>query len=175
MSRASTLAKVFQVEVSNPPLFLRIDRLARSTRDLLNTLDAIAKAGAEFKSLSDPWADTTTPHGQLMITILGGLATFERHLIAARVQDGYKRAVAAGVKTGRKSKLTPFQMREIADRRASGETLTQSRQILPDHACDDPQLTEASRTDHRRLKRLRQIRQGATDLTGQSRTSRETG
>jgi Resolvase, N terminal domain len=55
----------------------RLDRLARSTRDLLNTLDAVAKAGATFKSLADTWADTTTPHGKLMLTILGGLAEFE--------------------------------------------------------------------------------------------------
>src|SRR6516165_12574186 len=59
----------------------KLDRLARSTRDLLNTLDAIGKAHATFKSLGDPWADTTTPHGRLMLTVLGGLAEFERHLI----------------------------------------------------------------------------------------------
>src|SRR6516164_6802613 len=50
----------------------RLDRLARSTRDLLNTLDRIAKAGAGFRSLGDSWADTTTPHGRLMLTVLGG-------------------------------------------------------------------------------------------------------
>ena len=48
----------------------KLDRLARSTRDLLNTLDAIGKAGASFRSLSDQWADTTTPHGRLMRTCL---------------------------------------------------------------------------------------------------------
>jgi Resolvase, N terminal domain len=53
----------------------RLDRLARSTRDLLNILDAIAKAGAEFKSLADAWADTTTPHGRLMLTHLRGSGT----------------------------------------------------------------------------------------------------
>src|SRR6516164_10420125 len=51
----------------------RLDRLARSTRDLLNILDLIGKAGASFKSLADPWCDTSSPHGQLMVTILGGL------------------------------------------------------------------------------------------------------
>ena len=55
----------------------RLDRLARSTRDLLNVLDAIAKKGAGFKSLADTWADTTTPHGRLMLTVLGGLGEFE--------------------------------------------------------------------------------------------------
>jgi DNA invertase Pin-like site-specific DNA recombinase len=69
-------------------LVTRLDRLARSTRDLLNVLDAVAKAGAGFRSLADAWADTTTPHGKLMITILGGLAEFERSLILARTSEG---------------------------------------------------------------------------------------
>jgi DNA invertase Pin-like site-specific DNA recombinase len=80
----------------------KLDRLARSTRDLLNTLDAIGKAGAMFRSLGDPWCDTTTPHGRLMLTVLGGLAEFERHLILARTSDGRERARARGVKFGRK-------------------------------------------------------------------------
>src|SRR5499427_749573 len=62
----------------------KLDRLARSTRDLLNTLDVIGKAGATFKSLGDAWADTTTPAGKLMLTVLGGLAEYERHLILSR-------------------------------------------------------------------------------------------
>src|SRR6476646_6503947 len=61
----------------------RLDRLARSTRDLLNTVDEISKRGAGFRSLADAWADTTTPHGRLMLTVLGGLAEFERELIRA--------------------------------------------------------------------------------------------
>src|SRR6516225_8690973 len=73
------------------------DRLARSTRDLLNTLDAISKAGATFRSLADQWADTTTPHGRLMLTVLGGLAEFERHLILSRTAEGRTRAQANGV------------------------------------------------------------------------------
>ena len=63
----------------------KLDRLARSTRDLLNTLDTIARAGATLRSLGDGWADTTTPQGKLMITVLGGLAEFERHLILEAV------------------------------------------------------------------------------------------
>jgi DNA invertase Pin-like site-specific DNA recombinase len=72
----------------------RLDRLARSTRDLLNVLDAVGKAGAGFRSLADAWADTTTPHGRLMLTVLGGLAEFERELIKARTEEGRKRAQA---------------------------------------------------------------------------------
>lgn len=87
----------------------RLDRLARSTRDLLNVLDEIAKAGATFRSLGDAWADTTTPHGRLMLTVLGGLAEFERELIKARTDDGRRRAMERGVKFGRKPKLTEHQ------------------------------------------------------------------
>jgi DNA invertase Pin-like site-specific DNA recombinase len=101
----------------------RLDRLARSTRDLLNILDVIGKAGASFKSQADPWCDTTTPHGELMVTILAGLATFERHLIKARTGEGRKRAKARGVKFGRPFKLTPHQRQEAMERRANGETL----------------------------------------------------
>jgi DNA invertase Pin-like site-specific DNA recombinase len=102
----------------------RLDRLARSTRDLLNTLDEITKRGAGFKSLADSWADTTTPHGRLMLTVLGGLAEFERELIKARTGEGRTRAKAAGVHMGRPSKLTPHQQREAIARRDAGEALT---------------------------------------------------
>lgn len=99
----------------------RLDRLARSTRDLLNILDAISKAGAGFKSLSDAWADTTTMHGRLMLTVLGGLAEFERELILARTGDGRTRAKARGVKFGRPSALTPHQRQEAIERLSKGE------------------------------------------------------
>ena len=105
-------------------LVTRLDRLARSTRDLLNTLDEITKRGAGFKSLADSWADTTTPHGRLMLTVLGGLAEFERELIKARTGDGRARAKSAGVHMGRPSKLTPHQQREAIARRDAGEALT---------------------------------------------------
>jgi DNA invertase Pin-like site-specific DNA recombinase len=99
----------------------RLDRLARSTRDLLNTLDTIAKAGAGFRSLGDAWADTTSAHGRLMLTILGGLAEFERELIHARTSEGRARAKAQGVKMGRPPKLTPHQIKEAIRRRDKGE------------------------------------------------------
>jgi DNA invertase Pin-like site-specific DNA recombinase len=103
----------------------KLDRLARSTRDLLNTLAAVGEAGASFKSLSDSWADTTTPHGRLMLTVLGGLAEFERHLILARTSEGRRRAQASGVRFGRKLKLTPHQRREAIARREAGEALVE--------------------------------------------------
>jgi DNA invertase Pin-like site-specific DNA recombinase len=103
----------------------RLGRLARSTGDLLNVLDTIAKAGADFRSLADAWADTTTPHGRLMLTVLGGLAEFERELIRARTDEGRKRAQSRGVRFGRKPKLTPYQMQEALARRGAGEALVE--------------------------------------------------
>ena len=101
----------------------RLDRLARSTRDLLNVLGAVADKSAAFKSLRDAWADTTTPHGRLMLTVLGGLAEFERELIRSRSSEGRERANAKGVVLGRKPKLTPHQRREASARRDAGESL----------------------------------------------------
>ncbi len=104
-------------------LVTRLDRLARSTRDLLNVLGTIADKGAAFRSLGDPWADTTTPHGRLMLTVLGGLAEFERELIRARTSEGRARAKADGKKMGRPNKLTPHQRQEALARREKGESL----------------------------------------------------
>jgi resolvase-like protein len=70
---------------------------------------------------ADPWCDTTSAHGRLMLTVLGGLAEFERHLILARTSEGRKRAQARGVRFGRKPKLTAHQQREAVERRARGE------------------------------------------------------
>jgi DNA invertase Pin-like site-specific DNA recombinase len=101
----------------------RLDRLARSTRDLLNTLATVTVREAGFRSLGDAWADTTTAHGRLMLTVLGGLAEFERELIRTRTGEGRERAKARGVKMGRKPKLTPHQIREAVGRRDRGETV----------------------------------------------------
>jgi DNA invertase Pin-like site-specific DNA recombinase len=110
--RAALARCLASLEPGDTVLVTKLDRLARSTRDLLNTLDAIAKAGAAFKSLGDPWADTTSPHGRLMLTVLGGLAEFERHLILSRTNEGRVRAKARGVRFGRKPKLTKHQQAE---------------------------------------------------------------
>jgi DNA invertase Pin-like site-specific DNA recombinase len=102
-------------------LVTRLDRLAGSTRDLLNTLVAIGDPKAGFRSLGDAWADTTTSHGRLMLTVLGGLAEFERDLIRKRTGEGRERAKARGVKLGRRPKLTPHQRQEAIKRRDSGK------------------------------------------------------
>jgi DNA invertase Pin-like site-specific DNA recombinase len=119
------LAKAIrQLEPGDVLIVTRLDRLARSTRDLLNVLDEIAKRGAGFRSLKDSWADTTSAHGRLMLTILGGLAEFERELIRARTGEGRKRAKDRGVRFGRPRKMTSHQRREALQRLHAGETMS---------------------------------------------------
>ena len=111
-----------QLNAGDVVLVTRLDRLARSTRDLLNTLAAITEKKAGFRSLRDSWADKTTAHGRFMLTVLGGLAEFERDLIRVRTSEGRERAKARGVKLGRKPKLTDHQKREaIRGRDVNGE------------------------------------------------------
>jgi DNA invertase Pin-like site-specific DNA recombinase len=121
--RAELTKLLKRLQAGDVVIVTRLDRLARSTRDLLNILDTISKAGAGFKSLGDTWADTTTPHGRLMLTILGGLAEFERELIRARTSEGRARAKERGVHMGRPPALTPYQRQEALARRDAGETL----------------------------------------------------
>src|SRR6516165_7813842 len=123
-SNRPELAKVLKrLDTGDVLIVTRLDCLARSTRDLLNILDDIAKRGAGFKSLHDAWADTTSAHGRLMVTILAGLAEFERELIRARTGEGRKRAKERGVRFGRPPVLTPHQRQEALARREAGETL----------------------------------------------------
>jgi DNA invertase Pin-like site-specific DNA recombinase len=125
------LAKAIgRLEEGDVLVVTRLDRLARSTRDLLNVLDELAKRGAGFRSLNDIWADTTTPHGKLMLTVLGGLAEFERSLIAARTGEGRKRAQERGVRFGRPRKLTAHQRQEVLQRIAAGETQADISRLL---------------------------------------------
>lgn len=104
-------------------LVTRIDRLARSTFDLFAIVRRIVDAGAQFRSLAEPWADTSTSTGRLMLAILGGLADVERDLIKTRTAEGRSRAKARGAHLGRPSSLTPQQRAEIGERLAEGATL----------------------------------------------------
>jgi DNA invertase Pin-like site-specific DNA recombinase len=101
----------------------RIDRLARSTFDLFAIVKQIVDAKARFQSLAEPWADTATSTGRLMIAILGGLADVERDLIRTLTAEGRERARAPGQHMGRPPKLTPQQQKEVRWRRAEGATL----------------------------------------------------
>jgi DNA invertase Pin-like site-specific DNA recombinase len=119
------LAKLMDgLKAGDVVLVTKLDRLGRSTTELFALLDRLDKAGVGFRSLGDQMWDTTTPQGKLLRTVLAGIAEFERDLIRERTGEGRKRAMAAGVKFGRKPKLSDFQRAEAVRRRAAGETLT---------------------------------------------------
>src|ERR1700737_722759 len=119
--RAQLRRLLDQLEAGDVVTVTRLDRLARSTRDLLDTLARITRKKAGVRSLGDTWADTTTSHGRLMLTVLGGLAEFERDLIRTRTGEGRARAVARGQRMGRPPKLTAHQQKEAIKRRDRGE------------------------------------------------------
>jgi DNA invertase Pin-like site-specific DNA recombinase len=121
---------------------VKLDRLARSIRDLLRLLDDVKAAGAQFRALDDPWLDTTTPSGELILTVMGGLAEFERKLIRQRCEEGIKRAKAKGTRFGRKSVLDANQRKRIAERYSAGETMAE---LARDYECGEATIWRALR------------------------------
>jgi DNA invertase Pin-like site-specific DNA recombinase len=121
--RRELLKLLKAVETGDVVTVTRIDRLARSTFDLFAIVKRIVDAGGQFKSLAEPWADTATSTGRLMIAVLGGLADVERDLIRTRTAEGRSRAKARGQHMGRPPALTPEQQAEACQRRAEGATL----------------------------------------------------
>jgi DNA invertase Pin-like site-specific DNA recombinase len=115
----------------------RIDRLARSTFDLFAIVKQIVDAEAQFRSLAEPWAETGTSTGRLMIAVLGGLADVECDLIRTRTAEGRSRAKAQGRPMGRKPKLTLQQQKESRQPRAEGATLKELAETLQCRAGDD--------------------------------------
>jgi DNA invertase Pin-like site-specific DNA recombinase len=115
----------------------KLDRLGRSTRELLDLIERISKAGASFRSLGD----TSSSQGRLLSTLLAAIAEFERDLIKERTGDGRRRAMAAGKKFGRKPKLSDFQRQEAMRRRAAGETLAE---IAKSYAVDVSMISRLS-------------------------------
>lgn len=105
-----------QVTHGDTIIVTRIDRLARNTKDLLDILQQIDERGASFQSIKEAWADTTNTVGKLLITILGGIAEFERERILERTNEGRKLAQKKGIKFGRKPKLTPAQKEIIVEK-----------------------------------------------------------
>jgi DNA invertase Pin-like site-specific DNA recombinase len=99
-----------------------LDRLARSTFDLLNIVKATASKEANFLAMAEPWANTSTAIGKLMLTVLSGVAELERDLIALRTSDGRERAKKAGVRFGPRPKLTRHQIDEVRRRKELGES-----------------------------------------------------
>ena len=112
----------------------RLDRLARSIRDLLNLIDLIEGTGAHIKALDDAWLDTGSPQGELILTIMGALAEFERKLIRARCDEGIRRAKERGTQFGRKPTLDPSERRRVAERYGKGETM---RSLALDYGCSE--------------------------------------
>src|SRR5438874_11153338 len=102
----------------------RIDRLARSTFDLFAIVKQIVDAKAQFRSLAEPWADSGTSTGRLMLAVLGGLADVARS-IRTRTAEGRSRAQKRGQHMGRPPKLTAAQLTEARRRRAQGATLAE--------------------------------------------------
>jgi DNA invertase Pin-like site-specific DNA recombinase len=154
-SNRAELAKALKrTENGDTIIVTRLDRLARPTRDLLNILHALGEKGVSFKSLHDAWADTTSAHGRLMLTVLGGLAEFERELIFARTDDGRKRAKARGVHFGRPRKLTVHQRKEALARLANGET---QADIARSYAVDPTTIGKISDGEPPRLRDLQKV------------------
>jgi len=111
----------------------RLDRLARSTRDLLELCEEIEAAGAGLRSISEPWADTTSPAGKMILTVFGGIAEFERSLIRERTGAGRKAAMKRGVKFGRPPKLTQQQILLAARLADEGQTVPQIAETFGVH------------------------------------------
>ena len=119
---ATTSTLMRQVTHGDVVIVTRLDRLARSTRDLLNILEGFTREGVGFRSLRETSIDTTTPQGRLVISVLASIGEFERELIQARMTEGRQRARASGVKFGPKFKLNHFQRQEALARLQAGET-----------------------------------------------------
>lgn len=111
----------------------RLDRLARSTRDLLTLVEQIHEAGAGFKSLAEPWADTTTAAGKMVLTVFAGIAEFERALIKERTDIGRAEARKRGVYMGPPVKMTDDKKAALLELLASGKTPTEAARIFGIH------------------------------------------
>jgi DNA invertase Pin-like site-specific DNA recombinase len=126
----------------------RIDRLARSTFDLFTIVQRITEAGAQFRSLAEPWADTVTSTGRLMLAVLGGLADVERDLIRTRTAEGRSRAKARGQHMGRPASLTSQQRAEARQRREDGATLAE---LAQSYDVSKATISRTTRFNSRRL------------------------
>jgi DNA invertase Pin-like site-specific DNA recombinase len=146
------LQKLLKVVTSGDVVTVtRIDRLARSTFDLFAIVKRIVDAGGQFRSLAEPWADTGTSTGRLMITVLGGLADVERDLIRTRTAEGRSRAKARGQHMGRPPALTPQQQGEAHKRRQEGATLKELAMSY------DVSITTIARLEDKLEKALRTL------------------
>jgi DNA invertase Pin-like site-specific DNA recombinase len=118
----------------------KLDRLARSSRDLQNILHDLDAQACGFASLGEAWCDTTTDIGKLLMTIMGGVAEFERGIIRKRCEEGIERAKRKGTKFGRKRSMTPEQIKVAADRYAKGET---QAALAAEYGCSEATMYRA--------------------------------
>lgn len=123
----------------------RLDRLARSTKDLLAILDDLSGRGIGFRSIRDHWADTSSAHGRLLVTMLAGMAEFERELLLARTAEGREAAKARGVQFGRLRALTPAQAQWVAIQRRDGASCRNLARVLNVHFTTISRIKPAER------------------------------
>jgi DNA invertase Pin-like site-specific DNA recombinase len=133
-----------QLRAGDTIIVWRLDRLARSTRDLLETVAAIGEGGTHFQSLSEPWADTTTHAGKLIMTVFAGIAEFERDLIRERTKAGRNAARERGVSFGRPRKLNPEQAKLAQRLISEGQPVRQIAQTFNVHAATIYRLAEVA-------------------------------
>jgi DNA invertase Pin-like site-specific DNA recombinase len=129
-NRKQLARAIAALEPADVLVVTKLDRLARSMRDLLNTLQAVADRGAGFKVLDTPALDTTNAYGQLLLNVLGALAQFERELILSRTREGRQRYLANGGKLGRKAKLSPTQVKTARTMRELGSSFAEIGAVL---------------------------------------------
>ncbi len=123
-TRAQLEELLAQLRKDDVVVVTKLDRLARSTAELLRIAEAINKKNAGLQSLDEPWADTTTPAGKMIMTVFGGIAEFERSLILTRTQEGRDAAQARGVAFGRPSKLRQDQKNAVRDLVKNGQSIS---------------------------------------------------
>jgi len=148
------LAKMLEhIRDGDTVIVWKLDRLARSTRDLLEISDVIAQAGAGLKSLSEPWADTTTPAGRMVLTVFAGLAEFERELIRERTGTGRTAAMKRGVRFGRPASLQPDQAALARRLLAEGQSAREVAKTFGVHKATIYRTLAAERPDIRRVRK----------------------
>lgn len=132
-SRPEFAKMLQQIRKDDVLIIWRLDRLARSTKTLLETVETLQECGASFKSLQEPWADTTSASGKLVMTFFAGLSEFERDLIRDRTDVGRKAALQRGVKFGRPIKMTQEQLKQARKLLKQGESIRYVADIFGVH------------------------------------------
>ena len=117
-------ATLDQLRTDDVVVVTKLDRLARSTAELLRISEILIEQGAGIQSLDEPWADTTSPAGKMILTVFGGIAEFERSLILARTEEGRKAALARGVPFGRPAKLRDDQKEDVRELVKAGRSIS---------------------------------------------------